>query len=691
MCSTTSGFGFPGFGHNSPPVFDFKREWLIPENEPVGSRVITVRTRDEDRDSIDYSIDKAMFLDGSNYFTINPKNGDVFLKESLLGQAGNDFYLFITANDGHQTAKIEVFVRVLDADKNGSDLLLANMTSTNNNNNAAAVPVRRPFPPFISAQLPPQRPKDTAFITPATRKPTASPTAAEKRLLSAKPVANSTATGTLTAGQTVSTATKPSSASRPPSAAANQSIPAIQTNVPPKPVVVDTIDDNNPRGSANRTGDGLDMITAFLPLLAAVCFAPIAGLVFWILHHRCHKSSNRNLMKSISQKIATIEKGTTGSGSGTSSETSISSGMSAELDYNGALFQQIRAKKSLQNNRSAESNRYTSTLNIPLTEDNHHHRIQLEFPRHHLHFLSILGEGCFGQVWKCEAYNIFDNEKKDIVAVKTLKENASEKERSDLLTELQIMKMLDIHPNVVTMLGSCTERDPVFLIMEYVPYGTLQSYLRDSRERQSDRFYGNLHGSSSRLSARDLTSFAYQVAKAMEYLSSKGIIHRDLAARNVLVGTNNTVKVADFGFARDIIANHVYERKSEGRLPIRWMAIESLIDSIFTTKSDVWSFGVLMWEIVTLGGTPYPGLGAPDVIKYVRDGQRLPKPEHCKREMYNIMYYCWDGDADKRPAFDQLVDYLDKLLVSENDYIELDRFPDHCYYNTIPDLAGEKL
>ena len=98
-----------------------------------------------------------------------------------------------------------------------------------------------------------------------------------------------------------------------------------------------------------------------------------------------------------------------------------------------------------------------------------------------------------------------------------------------------------------------------------------------------------------------------------------------------------------------------------------------------------------MWEIVTLGGTPYPGLAAAEVIKYVREGNRLLKPEHCKREMYNIMYYCWDKDPDSRPNFTQLVDYLDKLLVSENDYIELDRFPDHSYYNTIPDLTGEKL
>lgn len=148
--------------------------------------------------------------------------------------------------------------------------------------------------------------------------------------------------------------------------------------------------------------------------------------------------------------------------------------------------------------------------------------------------------------------------------------------------------------------------------------------------------------------------------------------------------------MADFGFARDVITNHVYERKSEGRLPIRWMAPESLYDNIFTARTDVWSFGILMWEIVTLGSTPYPGLAAAEVMRRVRDGYRLEKPEHCKREMYNIMYYCWDPDPKERPSFNELTCLLDKLLVSENDYIELDRFPDHSYYN-ITNLSGEKL
>lgn len=121
------------------------------------------------------------------------------------------------------------------------------------------------------------------------------------------------------------------------------------------------------------------------------------------------------------------------------------------------------------------------------------------------------------------------------------------------------------------------------------------------------------------------------------------------------------------------------------------MACESLTDFIFTTKSDVWSFGILMWEIVTFGWTPYPGLAAAEVIKKVCEaGYRLEKPEHCKREVYNIMYYCWNSDPGQRPSFAELVTMLDNILYSENDYIELDRFPDHAYYNILKPNGGNE-
>jgi len=313
-----------------------------------------------------------------------------------------------------------------------------------------------------------------------------------------------------------------------------------------------------------------------------------------------------------------------------------------------------------------------------------------EFPRHHLKIYGILGEGCFGQVWKCEALNIDGNKGTTTVAVKTLKESASEKDKKDLIAELNVMKMLDPHPNVVRLLGCCTlgsEKEPTFVIMEYVAKGKLQEFLRKSR---AEHYYGNLHGSSQKLTSRDLTSFCYHVAKGMAYLSSKKVVHRDLAARNVLVTEHNICKVADFGFSRDIMIDNIYERKSEGRLPIRWMAPESLYDNIYTTKTDVWSYGVLMWEIATLGSTPYPGMSGSEVMKKVKEGHRLEKPEHCDREIFNMMFYCWDKDPAERPAFTQLVKDLEALLTKETDYIDLNQFPDHAYYNEVS-LSGERV
>uniref|UniRef100_A0A182HN13 receptor protein-tyrosine kinase n=1 Tax=Anopheles arabiensis TaxID=7173 RepID=A0A182HN13_ANOAR len=218
--------------------------------------------------------------------------------------------------------------------------------------------------------------------------------------------------------------------------------------------------------------------------------------------------------------------------------------------------------------------------------------------------------------------------------------------------------------------------------------GHLQATSQLSEE--SNGHYGNTHGKSKILTSGDLTSFMYQVARGMDFLTSRGIIHRDLAARNILITDDHTCKVADFGFARDIVTSKVYERKSEGRLPIRWMATESLYDNIFTVKSDIWSFGILMWEIVTLGSTPYPGIAAADVMRKVRDGYRLEKPEHCRRELYNIMFYCWAADPNERPGFPEVVEMLDRLLQTETDYIELERFPDHNYYNML-NMSGEKL
>ncbi|XP_012262116.2 uncharacterized protein LOC105689572 isoform X1 [Athalia rosae] len=303
-----------------------------------------------------------------------------------------------------------------------------------------------------------------------------------------------------------------------------------------------------------------------------------------------------------------------------------------------------------------------------------------EFPRDKLRLQTVLGQGNFGQVWKAEADDLTGHQGTTrLVAVKTVKEGASSREKEDLVRELEIMQQLGNHPNVVTLLGCCTEEEPHYLILEYVMYGKLLAYLRDHRTRQD--FY-NFSEDSAALTSRDLTVFGYCVARGMEYLASKKIIHRDLAARNVLVDHNKLCKIADFGMSR--FANEdgevIETRHGRNALPIRWMAPESLIYSLFTTKTDVWSFGILMWEIVTLGSTPYPDMTAREVMRNVQSGYRLERPSHCRSELFRVISRCWQADPDRRPEFQVLRRDLAQLLEDNMNghYVDLESFASEC-------------
>lgn len=322
-----------------------------------------------------------------------------------------------------------------------------------------------------------------------------------------------------------------------------------------------------------------------------------------------------------------------------------------------------------------------------------------ELERHKLRFLAILDEGQFGLVWRCELK--ISNAKKQIVAVKTLKNSALQDERGkeELLAEIRIMKMVCQHPNVVKILHCCTSdvsfldstpsathNKPILLVMEYVELGKLQSFLEKSRvnHRYATNLYTNTHATSDHLTSRDLIKFIYHVAKGMEYISGQCIVHRDLASRNILVSSERICKIGDFGMARHMQSlADVYERHSRNtKVPVRWMAPEVLKDNKFTTKSDVFSFGILMWEIVTLGSTPYRYLQTDKIPKEVAyKGKRPEKPDYCHPQLYEIMSRCWSHEPNERPTFSCLVKQLDEFLLSSYDYIELDQYPDNNYYN----------
>ncbi|XP_077015052.1 vascular endothelial growth factor receptor 1 isoform X2 [Tamandua tetradactyla] len=352
-----------------------------------------------------------------------------------------------------------------------------------------------------------------------------------------------------------------------------------------------------------------------------------------------------------------------------------------------------------------------------------------EFARERLKLGKSLGRGAFGKVVQASAFGIKKSPTCRTVAVKMLKEGATASEYKALMTELKILTHIGHHLNVVNLLGACTKQGgPLMVIVEYCKYGNLSNYLKSKRdlfflnkdaalhvEPKKEKMEPDLEqGKKPRLDSvtssesfassgfqedkslseveeeddsdgfykqpitmEDLISYSFQVARGMEFLSSRKCIHRDLAARNILLSENNVVKICDFGLARDIYKNPDYVRKGDTRLPLKWMAPESIFDKIYSTKSDVWSYGVLLWEIFSLGGSPYPGVQMDeDFCSRLREGMRMRAPEYATPEIYQIMLDCWHKDPKERPRFSELVGKLGDLLQANvqqggKDYIPL--------------------
>ncbi|XP_022424287.1 fibroblast growth factor receptor 2 isoform X7 [Delphinapterus leucas] len=314
-----------------------------------------------------------------------------------------------------------------------------------------------------------------------------------------------------------------------------------------------------------------------------------------------------------------------------------------------------------------------------------------EFPRDKLTLGKPLGEGCFGQVVMAEAVGIDKEKPKEAVtvAVKMLKDDATEKDLSDLVSEMEMMKMIGKHKNIINLLGACTQDGPLYVIVEYASKGNLREYLRARRPPGMEYSYDITRVPEEQMTFKDLVSCTYQLARGMEYLASQKCIHRDLAARNVLVTENNVMKIADFGLARDINNIDYYKKTTNGRLPVKWMAPEALFDRVYTHQSDVWSFGVLMWEIFTLGGSPYPGIPVEELFKLLKEGHRMDKPANCTNELYMMMRDCWHAVPSQRPTFKQLVEDLDRILTltTNEEYLDLSQ-PLEQYSPSYPDTRS---
>ncbi|XP_036134738.1 tyrosine-protein kinase Fer isoform X2 [Molossus molossus] len=243
----------------------------------------------------------------------------------------------------------------------------------------------------------------------------------------------------------------------------------------------------------------------------------------------------------------------------------------------------------------------------------------------------LLGKGNFGEVYK----GILKD--KTAVAVKTCKEDLPQELKIKFLQEAKILKQYD-HPNIVKLIGVCTQRQPIYIIMELIPGGDFLSYLRRKKDE---------------IKPKQLVKFALDAASGMSYLESKNCIHRDLAARNCLVGENNVLKISDFGMSRQEDGG-VYSSSGLKQIPIKWTAPEALNYGRYSSESDVWSFGILLWETFSLGVCPYPGMTNQQAREQVERGYRMSAPQHCPEDIFTLMMQCWDYKPENRPKFIEL-------------------------------------
>ncbi|XP_035788952.1 protein sevenless-like isoform X2 [Anopheles albimanus] len=277
---------------------------------------------------------------------------------------------------------------------------------------------------------------------------------------------------------------------------------------------------------------------------------------------------------------------------------------------------------------------------------------------------SLLGSGAFGEVYEGIVKGV-DGEAETLVAIKTLKKGAKEHEKQELLQEAQLMSNFK-HKHITRLVGVCLEPDTLLIIMELMQGGDLLSYLRRSRP---------LPGQAARLTMLDLISMCQDVASGCRYLEEMHFVHRDLACRNCLVSSTDprdrVVKIGDFGLARDIYKNDYYRKEGEGLLPVRWMSPESLVDGVFTSQSDIWAFGVLLWEIMTLGEQPYQAKNNVEVLNHVREGGHLDRPKVCPNEMFELMKYCWRFSPDERPTFRYCLEVLEVLRANTSENTQI--------------------
>ncbi|KAM3869023.1 macrophage colony-stimulating factor 1 receptor 2 [Diretmus argenteus] len=356
-----------------------------------------------------------------------------------------------------------------------------------------------------------------------------------------------------------------------------------------------------------------------------------------------------------------------------------------------------------------------------------------EFPRDKLRLGAVLGSGAFGKVVEATAYGLGTNDNITRVAVKMLKPSAHSEEREALMSELKILSHLGYHNNIVNLLGACTLGGPMLMITEYCSHGDLLNFLRGRAQDLmailnvedgggEEMYKQNMAARQARVRSDsgisccseyqemqpvltpnhtdqggqtdswcfgDLMLFSYQVAQGLDFLSSRNCIHRDVAARNVLLTNLRVAKICDFGLARDIRNDDSYIVQGNARLPVKWMAPESIFQCVYTVQSDVWSYGVLLWEIFSLGKSPYPNVAVDtNFYKMIKDGRHMSRPDFAPPEMYELMIHCWSLEPTQRPTFKAIGQLIKRLIPLTNDVLPLHN--EEPTYRNIQDNEDEE-
>lgn len=265
----------------------------------------------------------------------------------------------------------------------------------------------------------------------------------------------------------------------------------------------------------------------------------------------------------------------------------------------------------------------------------------------------ILGYGAFGKVYK-GVWMPEGESAKIPVAIKVLREDTGANTSKEFLGEAYIMASVD-HPNLLQLLAVCMTSQ-MMLVTQLMPLGCLLDFVRKNRDK---------------IGSKPLLNWCTQIARGMAYLEEKRLVHRDLAARNVLVQTPACVKITDFGLAKLLDTNEDEYKAAGGKMPIKWLALECIQHRIFTHKSDVWAFGVTVWELLTYGGRPYDNVPAREVPEILEKGERLKQPAICSIDVYMIMLKCWMLDAESRPGFKELADDFSKMARDPGRYLAI--------------------